>query len=241
VERLALTPSMPDSTAVNTMFARIARRYDLANRLLSGGVDNWWRRRLVAAVLAAHPSTVLDLATGSGDVAFALGRRLPPDVDIIGIDFCQPMLDEAEAKKRRSGGFANVSFHQGDALALPLSYASVDAVTIAFGLRNMADRRQALREILRVLRQPHGRLFVLEFSQPARWFRPCYYFYLRQALPRLAGIITGDRAAYEYLGQTIGEFPDHAGLSAEIRNAGFSTVAATRMSLGIVALHVAAV
>jgi demethylmenaquinone methyltransferase/2-methoxy-6-polyprenyl-1,4-benzoquinol methylase len=232
---------MPDSTAVKSMFARIAGRYDLANRLLSCGVDRRWRRRLVAAVLAARPGTVLDLATGSGDVAFALGRRLPPDVDIIGLDFCQPMLDQAEAKKRRSGGFANVRFRQGDGMALPLSYASVDAVTIAFGLRNMADRRQALREMRRVLRPPHGRLFVLEFSQPKRWFRPCYYFYLRRALPRLAGLITGDRSAYEYLGRTIGEFPDCAGLSAEIRDAGFSTVTATSMSMGIVALHVATV
>jgi demethylmenaquinone methyltransferase/2-methoxy-6-polyprenyl-1,4-benzoquinol methylase len=231
---------MPDSTAVNTMFARIAHRYDLANRLLSGGVDRWWRRRLVAAVMKARPSTVLDLATGSGDVAFALGRRLSPDVDIIGLDFCQPMLDEAEAKKRRSGGFANVRFRQGNGLALPLADASVDVVTIAFGLRNMADRGQALREMRRVLR-PRGRLFVLEFSQPRPWFRPCYYFYLRWILPRLAGLITGDRAAYEYLGQTIGEFPDPASLSAEIRTTGFSTVAATTMSLGIVALHTAAV
>ena len=105
---------MPDSAAVNTMFARIARRYDLANRLLSGGIDRWWRRRLVAAVRRAHPQVVLDLATGSGDVAFALGRGLPAGVEIIGMDFCLPMLDEAEAKKRRAGGYANVSFRPGD-------------------------------------------------------------------------------------------------------------------------------
>jgi demethylmenaquinone methyltransferase/2-methoxy-6-polyprenyl-1,4-benzoquinol methylase len=232
---------MPDSTAVNVMFARIARRYDLANRLLSGGVDRWWRRRLVAAVREIHPQTVLDLATGSGDVAFALGRSLPSDVAIIGLDFCRPMLEEAEAKKRRSGGFANVSFRPGDGLSLPLGDGSVDAVTIAFGLRNMADRRRALNEMRRVLRRPHGRLFVLEFSQPASWFRPVYYFYLQRALPRLAGLVTGDRAAYEYLGRTIGDFPDRAGLSAEIRDCGFSTVTATKMSLGIVALHAAAV
>jgi demethylmenaquinone methyltransferase/2-methoxy-6-polyprenyl-1,4-benzoquinol methylase len=237
----ALSLSMPDSTAVNTMFARIARRYDLANRLLSCGVDRWWRRRLVAAVRESRPRTVLDLATGSGDVAFALGRSLPSDVEIIGLDFCPPMLEEAEAKKRRSGGFANVSFRQGDALSLPLGDASADAVTIAFGLRNMADRRRALGEMRRVLRRPHGRLFVLEFSQPARWVRPLYFFYLRRALPRLAGLITGDRAAYEYLGRTIGGFPDHAGLCAEFRESGFSAVTATRMSLGIVALHTAAV
>jgi demethylmenaquinone methyltransferase/2-methoxy-6-polyprenyl-1,4-benzoquinol methylase len=232
---------MPDSTAVNTMFARIARRYDLVNRLLSGGVDRWWRRRLVAAVCEIHPQSVLDLATGSGDVAFALGRRLPSDVAIIGLDFCRPMLEEAEAKKRRSGGFANVSFRPGDGLSLPLGDGTVDAVTIAFGLRNMADRRRALSEMRRVLRRPHGRLFVLEFSQPASWFRPVYYFYLQRALPRLAGLVTGDRAAYEYLGRTIGDFPDRAGLSAEIRDCGFSTVTATKMSLGIVALHAAAV
>jgi demethylmenaquinone methyltransferase / 2-methoxy-6-polyprenyl-1,4-benzoquinol methylase len=232
---------MPDSTAVNTMFARIARRYDLANRLLSGGVDRWWRRRLVAAVRERHPRTILDLATGSGDVAFALARGLPGEVEIIGMDFCRPMLEEAEAKKRRSGGCANVSFRPGDGLNLPLDDASVDAITIAFGLRNMADRPRALREMHRVLRRPHGSLFVLEFSQPSPWIRPIYGLYLRRLLPRLAGMITGDRAAYEYLGRTIGEFPGRDGLCAEFRGSGFSAVTATGMSFGIVALHAAEV
>ena len=183
---------------------------------------------------------MLDLATGSGDVAFALGRGLPANVQIMGMDFCQPMLDKAEAKKRKAGESANLWFLQGDGMALPLANASVDVVTIAFGLRNMADRAQALREMRRVL-PPHGRLFVLEFSQPRPWFRPCYYFYLKRVLPFFAGLITGDRAAYEYLGSSIDQFPDRARLSDELRAAGFSSVTATAMTLGIVALHEAAV
>ena len=206
---------MPDPVAVNSMFARIARRYDVANRCLSGGIDLWWRRRLVAAVRRVRPRAVLDLATGSGDVAFALARGLAPDTDILGLDFCQPMLDEAETKKKaaaRGARYARVRFQPGDGMALPLADASFDAVTIAFGLRNMADRHQALGEMRRVLRSG-GSLFVLEFSQPYAWFRPWYLFYLRRVLPRLAGALTGDRAAYVYLNETIEEFPNRSALA----------------------------
>ena len=227
---------MPDPIAVNSMFARIARRYDVANRLLSGGMDVWWRRQLVAAVDAHHPADVLDLATGSGDVAFALSRRLPKTAAITGMDFCQPMLDEAEIKKRQGRIYDNVAFRQGDGLALPVADASVDAVTLSFGLRNMADRHRALTEIHRVLR-PGGRLYVLEFSQPQRWFRPLYFFYLRRLLPAIAGAITADRSAYVYLNETIEQFPDRTALAAEIRAAGFSSVSARGMTFGIVALH----
>lgn len=229
---------MPDPAAVNAMFGRIARRYDLANRLLSGGMDRWWRHQLVAAVRRATPRDVLDLATGSGDVAFALARGLPPSTPVIGMDFCQPMLDEAAAKKAAADAtrYANVSFRPGDGLALPLADASVDAVTIAFGLRNLADRARGLREMRRVLR-PGGRLFVLEFSQPAAWFRPLYFFYLKKILPVVAGMVTGDRAAYVYLNETIAQFPGRAALAEEIRAAGFSNVTARGMTCGIVALH----
>ena len=229
---------MPDPVAVNSMFGRIARRYDFANRLLSGGTDVWWRRRLVAAVRRSAPSVVLDLATGSGDVAFALSRGLPASVQITGMDFCQPMLDEAEQKKLAAGPvrYANVTFRQGDGLALPLPDQCVDAVTIAFGLRNLAARDRGLREMRRVLR-PGGRLFVLEFSQPHPWFRPFYFFYLRKILPLLAGWATGDRAAYVYLNETIEEFPGRATLADEIRAAGFSRVTSCAMTFCIVALH----
>ena len=229
---------MPDPAAVNSMFARIARRYDVANRLLSGGVDLWWRRRLVAAVSRHAPRDVLDLATGSGDVAFALSRGLSPEARITGMDFCQPMLDEAGLKQRTGGRGANIVFRQGDGMALPLAEASFDAVTISFGLRNMADRLQALREMHRVLR-PGGRLYVLEFSQPHRWFRPLYFFYLKRILPVFAGLVTGDRSAYDYLNASIESYPGHQAMSAEIRQAGFDAVSATRMTFGIVALHAA--
>ena len=227
---------MPDPRAVNTMFARIAGRYDLANHLLSGGVDYWWRQRLVRAVHDARPGSVLDLATGSGDVAFALADGLPPGVEVTGMDFCQPMLDEAVRKRAGSGRWKGIEFKQGDGLALPLPAASFDAITVSFGLRNMADRHKALLEMRRVLR-PGGRLFVLEFSQPSFWFRPFYYAYLKFVLPVVAAVVTGDRSAYEYLGGSIESFPDRAAMSAEIHRAGFNEVRATAMTFGIVALH----
>jgi demethylmenaquinone methyltransferase/2-methoxy-6-polyprenyl-1,4-benzoquinol methylase len=221
------------------MFARIARRYDLANHLLSGGVDFHWRQRLVRAVHDTQPHSVLDLATGSGDVAFALSDALPPGVRLTGMDFCQPMLDEAVRKGAGRLRWAGIEFKQGDGMALPLKDESFDAVTIAFGLRNMADRHQALSEMRRVLR-PAGRLFVLEFSQPGFWLRPFYYAYLKAILPTVAGVVTGDRAAYEYLCGSIEQFPGRAVMSEEILQAGFSSVSATPLTFGIVALHEAA-
>jgi len=217
------------------MFARIARRYDVANHMLSLGIDICWRKRLVKAVHRTDPHAILDLATGSGDLAFALSRGLPEQVQIVGMDFCQPMLDEAEIKKqsRRS---ANITFQQGDGLALPLADNSFDAVTISFGLRNMGDLRKSLGEMRRVLR-PGGKMFVLEFSQPERWFRPLYYFYIRRLLPGLASLVTGDRSAYVYLNQTIEQFPNREALSTEIRAQGFSDVKAIGLTFGIVALH----
>ena len=227
---------MPDPKAVNTMFARIAGRYDLANHLLSGGVDFWWRQKLVRAVYDARARAILDLATGSGDVAFALADGLPLGTRITGMDFCQPMLDEAVKKRTASPRWAPLEFKQGDGMALPLPDAGFDAVTISFGLRNMADRHKSLTEMRRVLR-PGGRLFVLEFSQPYFWFRPFYYAYLKFILPAVAGLVTGDRSAYEYLCGSIELFPGRTAMSEEIRRAGFKSVRATPLTFGIVALH----
>lgn len=230
---------MPDPAAVNAMFGRIARRYDFANHLLSGGMDFTWRRFLVREVSRVSPANIVDLATGSGDVAFALRRALPASVAIRGLDFCQPMLDEAERKKTRSPRFASLRFAPGNLLDLPLPNASVDAVTISFGLRNAADRARALREMHRVLRRPNGHLFVLEFSQPHRWFAPVYFFYLRHILPRIAAWCTGDKSAYDYLCGSIEQYPGRDAISAEIRAAGFNGVRAIPLTLGTVALHIA--
>lgn len=231
---------MPDPNAVRSMFARIAGRYDVANRLLSGGVDIWWRKKLVRAVHDARPNDILDLATGSGDVAFALADGLPAAVRITGMDFCQPMLDEAVKKRPGSPRWTAIEFKQGDGMALPLPDRCFDAVTISFGLRNMADRHKSLTEMRRVLR-PGGRMFVLEFSQPFFWFRPIYYFYLKFILPTVAGVVTGDKSAYEYLCGSIEQFPGREAMSAEILRAGFSAVRATPLTCGIVALHEARV
>lgn len=221
------------------MFARIAGRYDLANKLLSGGADVWWRQKLVRTVHDRYPASILDLATGSGDVAFALADGLPRQTQILGLDFCQPMLDEAVKKRRKNERWSAIDFRQGDGLALPLPDQSVDTVTISFGLRNMADRNRCLREIRRVLR-PQGHLFVLEFSQPSWWFRPFYYAYLKFILPTIAGLVTGDKSAYEYLCGSIEQFPDRDALGREILAAGFASVEARSLTFGIVALHLAA-
>ena len=222
------------------MFARIAGHYDIANHLLSGGIDYWWRQRLLRAVYDSHAASVLDLATGSGDVVFALADGLAPRVTLLGMDFCQPMLDEAVKKREENHRWTHIEFRLGDGMALPLPDASFEAITISFGLRNMVNRAKALQEMRRVLK-PDGRLFILEFSQPMVWFRPFYYTYLKYVLPTVAGIITGDRSAYEYLCGSIEQYPDRIAMSEEIRQAGFNSVRALPLSFGIVALHEARV
>jgi demethylmenaquinone methyltransferase/2-methoxy-6-polyprenyl-1,4-benzoquinol methylase len=228
---------MPEGKAVQSMFSGISGRYDAANHILSGGVDWYWRYRLVRAVRRHRPSAVADLATGSGDVAFALRRKLPADCPIHALDFCEPMLDVAREKQARRHLRGDLTFAFGDCLQLPLPDASVEAVTIAFGLRNLEDRHKGLCEMRRILKPGSGALFVLEFSQPDRWLKPFYKFYLHRVLPRIAAFATGDKAAYDYLAGSIEQFPSKPELSEELRNAGFTEVRATGLTGSIVALH----
>jgi demethylmenaquinone methyltransferase/2-methoxy-6-polyprenyl-1,4-benzoquinol methylase len=176
---------MPEGAAISRMFAGIAGRYDTANHLLSFGQDYRWRRKLAAMVKARDPRDVVDLATGSGDVAFTLRETLGPRVAITGLDFCQPMLDQAEEKKKQRPNMENLRFAFGDCMDLPLDENSVDAITISFGLRNFEDRLRGMREMLRVLR-PGGAAYILEFSQPSAWMKPFYYAYLKGLLPLMA-------------------------------------------------------
>lgn len=229
---------MPEAKAVQSMFAGIAGKYDAANRLLSGGIDIYWRYRLVRAVVRQRPQFIADLATGSGDVAFALHSKLPDLARITALDFCQPMLDQAQIKQQQRAIAADrLSFAFGDCLALPLPDASMDAVTIAFGLRNLENRHDGLLEMRRILKPQNGHLFILEFTQPARWFRPLYLPYLKYVLPRLAQLTTGDRAAYDYLVGSIDQFPPKQAISHELECAGFSNIKATGLTGSIVALH----
>ena len=227
---------MPEGKAVNQMFAGIAGRYDLANHLLSGGIDFYWRRVLTGRVRRFGPGNLVDLATGSGDVAFKLRDRLGPEVPVTGLDFCEPMLEEARGKKMTRPNYADLEFKFGDCMDLPLADDSVDAVTISFGVRNFEDREKGLTEIRRVLR-PGGRLFVLEFSQPDRWFRPFYYLYLKYILPRVAALATGDKSAYDYLAGTIENFPTKEALAEQLRLAGLHNVKAIGLTFSIVAIH----
>jgi demethylmenaquinone methyltransferase/2-methoxy-6-polyprenyl-1,4-benzoquinol methylase len=219
--------------AISAMFGRVAARYDLMNHVMGGGLDLYWRRRLVRAVAAQRPARVLDLATGSGDVLLALQRHRAYTESAVGADFCLPMLQRARAKKARN-------LLVGDGLHLPFPAASFDTVTIAWGLRNFADRLAGLREMRRVLRSG-GRAYVLEFSHPTAWLSPLYFWYMRDVMPKYAQFLTPERGAYEYLGESIRAFPRQPELAAMMLKAGFAASRWTNLSLGIVALHVAEV
>jgi demethylmenaquinone methyltransferase/2-methoxy-6-polyprenyl-1,4-benzoquinol methylase len=219
-----------DPESVRAMFGRIARRYDLANHVLSGGADFLWRRRAARIVAGWKPSDVLDLATGSGDLVLAIQRRLP-NARIVAADFSREMIEVARKK-----GVANTMV--ADALQLPFPDSSFDCVTVAFGLRNMANWSRALTEMSRVLRD-RGHLLVLDFSLPSGAMRPAYRFYLHRCLPTLASIVTGQKAAYDYLGGSIEKFPSGVAMLEMIERNGFTNVKAEPLTGGIATIYTA--
>ena len=215
---------------VRAMFSAIARRYDLANHFLSFGLDFFWRRKAAWIVRGWQPERVLDLATGSGDLALSL-RAACPEARIVGADFCFPMLLVAQ---RKTLGNLVVA----DGMALPFADGAFDVLTVAFGLRNMESWPGALAEMGRVL-QPGGHLLVLDFSVPPAPLRWAYRPYLHHVLPRLAGFLTGEKAAYDYLGDSIEKFPCGPAMCGLIAGAGFADAECERLSGGIVSLYTA--
>lgn len=211
------------------MFDRVAKRYDLANHLLSIGQDFLWRRRAARIVAAWRPGCVLDVATGSGDLALSLQRELP-DAQIVGLDFSNAMLELA----RRKGVRHLVA---GDILHLPLAEQSFDAVTVAFGLRNVHDWAAGLREMRRVLTSA-GHVLVLDFSLPSDpVVRSLYRFYLRRILPFTSSVITKEQHAYRYLGASIENFPNGRAMCDLIDASGFRNARAESLTGGIVTIY----
>jgi len=226
-----------ESQSIRGMFSSIAGHYDLLNHILSLGADIRWRKDMVKEVHGQGKAPILDLATGTGDVALTLVRNIPGEIKIVGVDFTIPMLDQAAAKVR-TGGKGRITLTAGDAMALPFPDCTFSAVTIAFGLRNLPDRPTGLNEMFRVLK-PGGRVIVLEFSpMDHRLLGPLFRFYFHHVLPVLGGMISGRSGAYRYLPSSVDSFPNPGDLSEKMSETGFEQVRFRPLTFGIAFLHV---
>ena len=222
---------------IRDMFDRIAPRYDLLNRVLSLGIDRRWRRFAVRQLTVPRGGMVLDIATGTGDVALEIGRQTDASVKIIGSDFTQGMLVLGRDKIEASPFRERIMLVNAPCEALPHPDGIFDGITIAFGIRNVVDRQEGLREMARVLK-PGGRVVILEFATPRkRMFRAVYYFYFRRVLPWLGGLLS-QRSAYQYLPDSVLEFPDRDAFKGMMEQAGFVDVQVFDLSGGIAAVHV---
>ncbi len=215
------------------MFDRIVRRYDLMNRLMTGGRDRAWRKMTVRAILPAAPVRVADIATGTGDLAIDLARAGVPAV--IGLDFSAGML---QAAKPKTTALPTVALIRGNGMTLPFADDAIDGLTIGFGLRNMPDYEAAVREFARVVR-PGGRIAILEMTplRPSP-FASLFNWYFRHIVPLVGGWLSGDRAAYDYLPSSVANFPNKERLKQMLLAAGCSQVSVKSLGFGTVALHV---
>lgn len=236
----AVQGAIKSSDDVRAMFDGIVPRYDLLNRLMTGGRDVAWRKLAVREAsrnLNLVTASVLDIATGTGDLALELERA--GFASVVGLDFSAAMLHEAERKaQEQPGGASLVSWVRGDAMALPFASDTFDAVTVGFGLRNMPGYLGALREVVRVLK-PGGVFVCLETSPlPSPALRAVFEYSMRTGLPLLGGLLSGDREAYAYLPQSSALFPDADALGRLMQVAGLRNVRYLRRGLGAVAIHV---
>ena len=229
----AVTNEAAHERAVKEMFAGIAPRYDLLNHILSLNIDKGWRRRVrqeLSDVLADKTAVVLDVACGTGDLSLELNTGAVAKV--IGTDFCRPMLDIAAEKSN------GIPYVEADAMHLAFAEETFDAVTIAFGLRNLPNFENGLKELHRVLK-PGGRLVVLECSHPKMpVFRELYSFYFNRILPLIGGLVSGAGSAYRYLPNSVSNFPRQDALVELMRSVGFDSVRYENLTGGIAALHV---
>ncbi|WP_300720897.1 bifunctional demethylmenaquinone methyltransferase/2-methoxy-6-polyprenyl-1,4-benzoquinol methylase UbiE [uncultured Alistipes sp.] len=226
----------PKKAQVRDMFDRIAPRYDLLNHTLSFNIDRLWRRRVVRLVRRHGARRILDLATGTGDLAIELARRIPGS-QVLGIDLSEQMLERARRKVTERGLDARVRLEEGDAEHLRVETASVDALTVAFGVRNFGDLEAGLHEMARTIK-PGGVAVILEFSEPkGALFGRLYRFYSGWLLPRIGGAVSKDRKAYEYLPASVEAFPEPEAFMELMRRAGFHNCRARSQSFGIARIY----
>ena len=218
---------------IQQMFNDISHRYDLLNFILSAGRDKSWRRRAVKTLNPADGSVLLDLACGTGDVGMTACLKFPDIGELKGMDFSENMLALARAKFAKSKVTVPYSFSFADARDLPLGDQTVDNVTIAFGIRNVVDVPKALSEICRVL-IPSGKLMIIEFSPPrGKLFGPLFHWYFHKIMPAIGGLISGNRAAYDYLPKSVGKFYTIEELSALMEEAGFRMASVSKYTFGV--------
>ncbi len=229
----------PDKTPANIsgMFDAIAGRYDLLNTVLSAGLDRYWRRRAIASLQLTGRERLLDVCTGTADVAVGAARRAEGAARVVGVDFSGAMLAHGLLKVKNATLADRIHLIRGDAMALPTADASVDAATIAFGIRNVQRPEAACQELLRVLR-PGGRLAILEFGLPViPAVRPLYLWYFNHVLPRIGRAVSRHQAAYTYLPESVGSFKFGEEFARILRDTGFSQVKASPLAFGIVYLY----
>jgi demethylmenaquinone methyltransferase/2-methoxy-6-polyprenyl-1,4-benzoquinol methylase len=222
---------------IQQMFGAIAPRYDFLNRLLSFGIDRRWRTKAVRLLKYREGSRILDVATGTGDVALEIALRTPDSVKITGADFCKEMVDLGAVKVAASPYAARIDLKVAACEDLPFANETFDSVTIAFGIRNVVDRRLGLAEMWRVTR-PGGRVIILEFSTPrSLLFRQLYYFYFRRLLPVVGGLFSRYNA-YKYLPDSVLEFPSQEEFSRMMSEAGFRNIHLHELTFGIATIYV---
>jgi len=222
---------------IQQMFGAIAPRYDFLNRLLSFGIDRRWRTKAVRLLKYREGSRILDVATGTGDVALEIALRTPPSVKITGADFCKEMVDLGAVKVAASPYADRIDLKVAPCEDLPFANDTFDSITIAFGIRNVVDRKLGLAEMWRVLR-PGGRMVILEFSTPrSQLFRQLYYFYFRRLLPVVGGLFSRYNA-YKYLPDSVLEFPSQEEFSQMLADVGFRNIHLHELTFGIATIYV---